>query len=933
MKLFVFAVISSIVLAASCANLPNVDANVCGNKVVDTNEDCDSFGVGGTTFCRAATSAQGACRFDCDSSKQHTCPDSYGCGADNICRLPSGTFGKATPVGVPVEQMAIGDFDGDRHQDVVTQAASGLRVHFFDHGATADSIALSQVTSLPVTRGRVVAGSLTADGLASITVVDTAVELTTDYVTGKSVERVLGGGVNVWRARSDRSLLPTIYPSFPLGSIAKEAMVLPALATNFHPGQDLFIIIDRPYKGKPYVLAYNDVSAATGGLPLSVLPLASGPTSFVGRPPIAPLAIAPVGELCDSIVIAPKGATDIILEPLCKPTSSQTNPNLLLPNVEDVPAFPGAPWQPTTLPLPPKATVGGRAFVKDVNRDGHFDVVITGSNDGVGIPLYVAYAIGDGNFSSMDKPLVSDNKFGVYPFYDGAKKVVDGPLVAPLDIGFVDDDSVLDWVDPQRIRFGAADRVPFSIASSSPTGWTEARILDTNANGLQDVVAISSGGLDFYNGTGSFLMNHVPRAFDGTPTHLVIADVDGDLAYDLCVSVSGDSQSLLDATPSDVFWVEYGTGGGLPSAPTFAGRVPPISEMEPALLSWVGGRPDYVSSIAALTKINGQLYALAIQGSTSRELTAPFTLATSSMPPTRGAAFDAVVGNFLPVGDPSGRTALVAIAIDTAPDAPKPPLYKGQLWAAPVSGDAQFDAQKLVPLPAQAAVAIDPLQLNGGRVVALDLDPPGAGGVDEALILIPAYKRKDVVTPGVFVITALDTANTARSWSGRSAPVTFEGQASTRTFPLSVSIGDIDGDGAKDVLVFALSEKAPFAKVMFNNQTGSLDYTKAVSVTLPPNAVAATTIHATPDSRAQVAVLTLDGVVIIPTAPDSPRAFAPPGSCTPPVFISCAVPFAHEQAGSLLDVRAADVDGDGVEDVIVAGPSGFKLFRGAAVRP
>lgn len=927
-----FAIVATVVtcVVSSCADLPTIAANTCGNKVVENDEDCDSFGIGGSTACRPA-GGTGECRFDCDATKGHQCPAGFGCGADDVCRVASGAFGAPLTVTVPIEQMVISDYDGDGHQDVVTQSATGLRVNFFDHPDN-DSLSFTSATSLPVTRGRIIAGSLTNDGLSSLTVVDTGI--VPIYENGKPGERVVGGGLNVWRSHTDRSLVANIYPSFPVDASVKEAAVVAGVGSNFQLGEDLFLISDTPMS-VGYELAYSDISTTGAPQPYRMLPLALGPSNLAGAPAVGELPLP--GTLaggCDSIVLAFRSAANVIVEPLCKDSGLGMNKTLLVPNIEDVTKFPGAPAPSTKLSIPNGLKVAGAAFIVDVNFDKLNDVVVSvGPTNGGTYPLYVAYGVADGTFNSSPTLAKGNGSFGALPT-PGAE-----PLAPALDVGFIDQDAELDWVEPSSIRFSAAP----NYTIPAPTAWTEARILDTNGGGA-DVIAISSGGLDFYNGTGSVFMNHVARGFDGTPSHLILGDFDGDRVYDICVSVTGDSFSQTETVPSDVLYVSYGSVFGLPEVPTLAGRVPAISQMTPALVSWLRGTPDAVSSIAAVAKITSatdpkksQLYALAIEGHTDRELTAPFTLAAATSP-ARGAAFDAAVGTFLPA-DPNdataSRTALVAVAIDTSPTAPTPPLYKGQIWAAPVTGAAQFDATTLVPLPAQFEIDLDISQLAGSRVVALDLDPPSAGGIDEALIFVPATKKTG--KPGSFLVNALDTdpKTSARTWSLRGQPTAFDGTPTTRTFPLAVTTADIDGDGAKDVIVFAGNgSNAAFAKVMFNELNGALDYSKAVTVPLPPGAVAATAVHAAPDARAQIAVLTYDGIVLVPTAPGNGRAFAPAGSCSSRPPIGCPVGFGtRPQSGSLVDLQAADVDGDGVEDLIVASQSGLGLFRQKAVKP
>ena len=73
-------------------------SNLCGNGVVDPDEDCEHFdGEDGT--CAPAGSPH-ECHFICSQaagSAAVACPTDlgYGCGVDGLCRQPSGTFTEA----------------------------------------------------------------------------------------------------------------------------------------------------------------------------------------------------------------------------------------------------------------------------------------------------------------------------------------------------------------------------------------------------------------------------------------------------------------------------------------------------------------------------------------------------------------------------------------------------------------------------------------------------------------------------------------------------------------------------------------------------------------------------------------------------------------------------------------------------------------------
>jgi len=137
---------------AGCAELPAVEAGVCGNGVVDPGEDCDSAGPAGN--CIAAGKPD-ACRLACGPAG--ACPAGWGCGQDAICRVATGNFaelGAALEAGEGAPRL--GDFDGDGVPDLLTigapdvQGKRGLRLlHLGRDGSPVRSYTLPTPVNLP----------------------------------------------------------------------------------------------------------------------------------------------------------------------------------------------------------------------------------------------------------------------------------------------------------------------------------------------------------------------------------------------------------------------------------------------------------------------------------------------------------------------------------------------------------------------------------------------------------------------------------------------------------------------------------------------------------------------------------------------------------------------------------------------------------------
>jgi hypothetical protein len=121
-------------LAAGCYDLPDVERDVCGNKVIDGEEDCDGFSeYGGDTVCGAPELEEEAkqCVYLCDGDSS-ACPPGWGCSLDGVCNRPEGTFvdAPASPWFMPVDEFAIGDVDGDRAADLIGNDPAQIIVRF-----------------------------------------------------------------------------------------------------------------------------------------------------------------------------------------------------------------------------------------------------------------------------------------------------------------------------------------------------------------------------------------------------------------------------------------------------------------------------------------------------------------------------------------------------------------------------------------------------------------------------------------------------------------------------------------------------------------------------------------------------------------------------------------------------------------------------------
>jgi hypothetical protein len=863
----------------ACDDLSPMQSGVCGNRVIDPGEDCDTFATQPGTVCRPPGSL-GACRFACGPQTDGTsavCPTGTGCGVDGTCRAPNGSFAAPTqPIPGAFSEILAGDVDGDGRADVVAAGPIDYSVRFFDDmlavSSTFQSSRGGSSVLLPILR------SMTGSGRADLL----------DSVAGGTLIN-LGG--------TDRTFQPTAASSVTVHGISNVRVIaLKALPAT--PGDQLMAMGSVGAVSALAVLDSHGQGQIFAILPASVT-MVAGPVA-VGR-----FDEDPVNAPCDELALAFAGGTDVLVYRSCKP--------------DGMGGFgfnTGA--TPTTVKVASAATVERGPLVLDINGDGHLDLVVGASSCSGCHEIEVAYGVGDGTFHSDPKsipPTMGDETFSVYPFITGA---------LPLALGDLNGDGIPDQVTASQVlvsAIGPGATVTFAEKAANPGApWTEAVIADLNKNGIPDVFAGSSQApnVSFFNGVGDgagtldpfTIMTHAPVA------HFIVDDFDGDLVKDVALAELASGAETL----GDSMSVLFGRAVGAPDPPIGMGQFVGIQEIVSGRFNHAGlvsGVDDLLSSSVA----NGTTVFGAFAGRGDRVLRSALYLGhvdmtgISESSPVRYA-----VGSFPTATGPRG---VAILGTQSVPPPPKGPIYR--VWLIPSDGVGRIATQVI----SESDVLLPVLDWSNAAMGAVDLD---GDGVDELVVLGPAASD---TSHGVLAIAHVEVpggimpGDTSRIFVF-GTPATIDSRVSRdEAGMLSASqtgrlrVADIDGDGHLDVVALATiadpagGAPSPHVVVFWNDNAAPLQHTTVIPNPAGTTAVDFALLGVDGTAKPRVALLTGTGVFFADFAARSATAAA-----------SAMIPASGQRL-----IAAGDVDGDGVDDLVLADGAGFAVYHGQAVRP
>jgi hypothetical protein len=851
-----------------CTDLSYIEANSCGNRVVESEagEDCD-----GEASCGAPTS-ENACRYTC-GSEGSVCPVGFGCGIDGVCRRPAGEL---VPVRaettVTARDLLVGDINGDGCAEAVITAARSTVITAFASEVSDTCVAAEQ--TLQRSRPDAEETPLPQPALVDLSADDEESRLS--LMAGS--RGLYEDGLSVYFTSGAPTVSPVLFPLFGRPGASPRTLTLRLR------GRDAMLLFEQPSGG-----AKADVTL--------VVDPGKNPETFAGALPFsaAEIAVAVAGDVwidptpdakpCDEVVIAKNGDAMVFVFRVCG--TGETNGFTALQS-PDVDLDSGAKVRAKNAQL----------VLADMNDDGYRDLVTNASD----MNLHVAYGFGDGRFHSQ--PTLPPAP----AMPDGKTSLLDVAGVEEAELAREDRIFVVGEFD---VKNAGVELVgipcPPSDLFESPTcapqsGGCEAVVADIDADGDDDIVSTEGQEIDVVVrrriGDGAFHVSSLGTSCP--PHHLGVGDLDGDGVNDIAFF---DQTSKGPGQNATSLSIAYGNASGGPSAPVASGRFD-----EAADLSVVGAGPSGLGAQLAVARTLAQGAKGSAVGfvevGDERAVAAPYYFPDASgSGPLKRVSFIAQTPGKFATDAPGGAGVALAVVTQSESNAT-------ELWLVGSNEDAGS-------LRAELSSVTDVPCGDSCMLVAV---PATSGGADRLLLLgegkIVAYDVED----GKFVMR--DEIATDQSFSSVISDMNPKKYAAR---PL---VADFDGDTFVDVIARAATGELVG---LFGRGDGGFDVEVLLSAPSCSGdgscgGFSVAQIDVDADGSEELAVAGPGVLAVYEVSGNTSDRLVPTSIAIPPML-------APAEDADFTALAAADVDGDGVEDLFLMPSSNFfTVLRGRPER-
>lgn len=651
---------------SACKNMPDIQLNTCGNKVIEGKEDCDVFGTDELSCRSPGTDAE--CHWDCrprSDGSVPVCPTGWGCDAQGVCRRGSGDYRREGPFDVgDVDWLASVDFDGDGRADLMSSESlnayqqARFRLHYLEDGELGETRLFPKQTTRP-----------------KIARLD-----------GDACDDLLFSNlrIGVLPGRRDRAWVPSTFSTYRLqdGPIrmvsVRDTLVSngTALAVLTTIGADRGIFLPGIAKDDSLML---------------MVPIPESLDDLEGEP-ISVDLISGIDSPCREVLLAFRGESVVRFYDLCAPEEAEPR------------------WRETPIEhrieLPNGARIDAVPIVADVNGDDRLDVVI-----GAEQASFVAWGGDDGVAADAQR----------IDLLDGIDDMARPPGTAmPIAIGDVTGDDYADFVFPSAVittRKGLlqGSRL-FNVSQTNQNAlWTKAHIADLNGDGRPDIVAASDAGpsIAFFAGTGTLYL--VPSQIEARSSvpFLAVDDFDGDQIGDIAFVERNQARVGHDALR-----VAFGQLGGAPLPPVQVAQVANAEQLSAFHDGGIGNL--MVASSEGVGETRRGLLTLLV-GSPDRLPFAPFDLVSFAQDGalTNYAALEITQGAF----SAPKASDVVALATPYLAEGIEPSFWlvpgidQGKGAPLRLEGDlpSGLSAARGTPPGVQVTVASTSADLNGDR--------------------------------------------------------------------------------------------------------------------------------------------------------------------------------------------------------------------------